>query len=140
MERTQLLSLTQEELRSFLRELDPAPFRAKQVGEWLARGAAIEEMTNLPAAPARALAECAVANPVSIRESFRSKLDDTQKLLYELRTATSSRAWSCATTTGTRSAFPRRWAAAWAAASAPPRSTAACATSRRGRCWGRCWR
>ena len=33
MERTQLLSLTQEELRSFLRELDPAPFRAKQVGE-----------------------------------------------------------------------------------------------------------
>ena len=84
MERTQLLSLTQEELRSFLRELDPAPFRAKQVGEWLARGAAIGEMTNLPAALRARLAECAVANPVSIRESFRSKLDDTQKLLYEL--------------------------------------------------------
>ena len=84
MERTQLLSLTQEELKGFLRELDPAPFRAKQVGEWLARGAAIEEMTNLPAALRARLAECAVADPVSIRESFRSKLDDTQKLLYEL--------------------------------------------------------
>ena len=84
MERTQLLSLTQEELADFLRPLDPAPFRVKQVGKWLARGASIEEMTDLPAALRARLAECAVADPVSIRESFRSKLDDTQKLLYEL--------------------------------------------------------
>ena len=84
MERTQLLSLTQEELADFLRPLDPAPFRAKQVGKWLARGASIGEMTDLPAALRARLAECAVADPVSIRESFRSKLDDTQKLLYEL--------------------------------------------------------
>ena len=84
MERTQLLSLTQEELADFLRPLDPAPFRVKQVGKWLARGASIGEMTDLPAALRARLAECAVADPVSIRESFRSKLDDTQKLLYEL--------------------------------------------------------
>ena len=84
MERTQLLSLTQEELADFLRPLDPAPFRVKQVGKWLARGASIAEMTDLPAALRARLAECAVADPVLIRESFRSKLDDTQKLLYEL--------------------------------------------------------
>ena len=84
MERAQLLSLTQAELAGFLRDLDPAPFRAKQVGQWLARGASIEEMTNLPAALRARLAECAVANPVSIRERFCSKIDDTQKLLYEL--------------------------------------------------------
>lgn len=84
MERTQLLSLTQAELADFLRPLDKAAFRAKQVGEWLSRGASIEEMTNLPAALRARLAECAVTNPVTIRESFRSRLDDTEKLLYEL--------------------------------------------------------
>ena len=84
MERTQLLSLTQAELADFLRPLDKAAFRAKQVGEWLSRGASIEEMTNLHAALRARLAECAVANPVTIRESFRSRLDDTEKLLYEL--------------------------------------------------------
>ena len=57
MERTQLLSLTQEELADFLRPLDPAPFRAKQVGKWLARGASIAEMTDLPAALRARLAE-----------------------------------------------------------------------------------
>ena len=57
MERTQLLSLTQEELADFLRPLDPAPFRVKQVGKWLARGASIEEMTDLPAALRARLAE-----------------------------------------------------------------------------------
>ena len=84
MERTQLLSLTQEELAAFLREFDSAAFRARQVGQWLARGASIAEMTNLPAALRARLEERAVANPVAIREHFRSRIDDTEKLLYEL--------------------------------------------------------
>ena len=141
MERTQLLSLTQEELRSFLRELDPAPFRAKQVGEWLARGAAIGEMTNLPAALRARLAECAVANPVSIRESFRSKLDDTQKRLYELADGNLIEGvvmryhygdtLCLSTQVGCRMGCPLLRLHAQR-----PRAR----TSRRGRCWGRCWR
>ena len=84
MERVALLSLTQQELAAFLRPLDAAAFRAKQVGQWLARGADISEMTDLPASLRARLAEVAVANPVRVRECFRSQIDDTRKLLYEL--------------------------------------------------------
>ena len=84
MERVALLSLTQQELAAFLRPLDAAAFRAKQVGQWLARGADISEMTDLPASLRARLAEVAVANPVRVQGCFRSQIDDTQKLLYAL--------------------------------------------------------
>lgn len=84
-ERIELLGLNSAELESFVtRNLGESKFRAKQIGQWLARGAEFSEMTNLSAALRVRLAECAVANPVRIRESFRSKLDGTEKFLYEL--------------------------------------------------------
>lgn len=84
MEQIQLLSLTQPELVEYLRQFDPSAFRAKQVGEWLARGVQISEMSNLPAKLRSELSEHAVANPVSIREVYASKKDDTKKFLYAL--------------------------------------------------------
>ena len=85
MDRVELMSLDAAELEDFVvRTLGEGRFRAKQIGQWLARGAEFAEMTNLSAALRAKLAEIAVANPVRIRESFRSKLDGTEKFLYEL--------------------------------------------------------
>ena len=84
-ERIELLGLDSAELEAFVTgTLGESRFRAKQIGPWLARGAEFPEMTNLSAALRSRLAECAIANPVRIRESFRSKLDGTEKFLYEL--------------------------------------------------------
>ena len=85
MDRLQLLSMTQDELLAFVTdELGESKFRAKQISEWLARGAEIDEMTNLSAALRARLNEIAVANPIRIHRSFKSKIDDTEKFLYAL--------------------------------------------------------
>ena len=85
MDKIQLLSMTQDELLSFVTdELGESKFRAKQISEWLARGAEIDEMTNLSAALRARLNEIAVANPIRIHRSFKSRIDDTEKFLYAL--------------------------------------------------------
>ena len=85
MEKVQLLGLTGAELQDFvLDELHESKFRAKQLRQWLNRGADIGEMTNLSNALRSRLAEIAVANPVRIAQSYPSKLDGTEKFLYAL--------------------------------------------------------
>ncbi|MBE5807410.1 MAG: 23S rRNA (adenine(2503)-C(2))-methyltransferase RlmN [Clostridiales bacterium] len=85
MARIQLLSLSQDELLSFVKEdLGESAFRAKQIAEWLARGASIDEMTNLSAKLRASMNEIAVADPVRIMEVFPSKIDETEKFLYAL--------------------------------------------------------
>ena len=81
----ELLSMNSEEILDFvLNELGESKFRAKQISQWLNRGAEISEMTNLSAALREKMSAIAVSNPVRIRESFKSKLDGTEKFLYEL--------------------------------------------------------
>ncbi len=79
------MGLDGDELSRFVtEELHEPRYRAGQIAEWLNRGEDIEGMTNL-SAPLRAkLSQLAVANPVRILESFRSKLDETEKFLYAL--------------------------------------------------------
>jgi 23S rRNA (adenine2503-C2)-methyltransferase len=57
-----LVGASRAELAALLAELDPRPFRAEQVYQWVARrmAGAIEEMTNLPKALRRDLGERAV--------------------------------------------------------------------------------
>ena len=84
-ERIQLLGLSREELERFvLEDLQENKFRAKQIREWLNRGADIDGMTNLSAALRAKLNGMAVANPVRILKSYKSKLDETEKFLYAL--------------------------------------------------------
>ena len=84
-EKIELLSMNGEELTAFVTDtLGESRFRAGQIRLWLNRGAEIGEMTNLSAALREKLAAVAVANPVRIRESYRSKLDGTEKFLYQL--------------------------------------------------------
>lgn len=85
-DKIELLSMNGEELLNFVvNDLGESKFRAKQITQWLARGADIEEMTNLSAVLREKLSQMAVANPVRIRESYKSKIDETEKFLYELR-------------------------------------------------------
>ena len=85
MEKRQLLDMTREELEAFVvGELGESKFRVRQICEWLVRGADIDGMTNLSAGLRARLKERAVANPVRILESYRSKLDETEKFLYAL--------------------------------------------------------
>ena len=59
-------------------------FRAKQIFRWIHQGADFGEMTNLPLPLREKLSRIAVAQPVSILETRRSRLDDTVKFLYGL--------------------------------------------------------
>ena len=80
----QLLSFSFEELQAYVKEIGESAFRAKQIYEWLVRGADIVDMTNLSAKLRAALQERAVANPVRIQQVFASKIDETEKFLYLL--------------------------------------------------------
>ncbi len=84
-DKIQLLSLSDQELLDFvLNELHESKFRAGQIRQWLNRGVEIAEMSNLSNALREKMAAIAVANPVRIRESYKSKIDETEKFLYEL--------------------------------------------------------
>ena len=79
------MGLTGDELERFVvGDMKQSRFRAGQIAGWLARGADIGEMTNLSAALREQISEVAVANPVRVMDSFRSKIDETEKFLYAL--------------------------------------------------------
>jgi len=82
--RTQLLSMSLDELKAYMKEIGESAFRGKQVYEWLMRGVDFGEMTNLSANLRAKLAEKATANPVKIEEVRLSKIDETAKFLYLL--------------------------------------------------------
>lgn len=81
---TDLLSLTPAELAAFAREAGLPAFRARQIHEWLLRGEDFPAMTTLPEKLRGELAAIAVAQPVGIAKSVRSRIDGTEKLLYRL--------------------------------------------------------
>lgn len=80
----ELLSMTFEELSDWMKTQGEAKFRAKQLYDWLQRGAEFDEMSNLSKPLREKLKAEAIANPIAIREVFVSKLDGTEKYLYEL--------------------------------------------------------
>ena len=82
--KTQLLSMTPEELVVYLKELGQPAFRAKQLFAWLHQGVPFERMSNLPKSLRETLAENCLDNPVQVLETITSKLDGTIKLLYRL--------------------------------------------------------
>ena len=82
--KTQLLSMTPEELGVYLKELGQPAFRAKQLFAWLHQGVPFERMSNLPKSLRETLAENCLDNPVQVLETITSKLDGTIKLLYRL--------------------------------------------------------
>ncbi len=82
---TDLKSMDLEEMTSFFKGMGEPSFRAKQVFQWLHRGAAsFDEMTNLPKALREKLSgSCFITAPQVERKQV-SKLDGTVKYLWRL--------------------------------------------------------
>ncbi len=78
MDRPQLLSMTAAEME----EAVGGGFRARQIVEWVRKGADFSEMSNLPKPLRASLVEQFLSNPVTIREAIRE--GETEKYLYAL--------------------------------------------------------
>ena len=80
-----LKSMTPEELAGLMKELGQPPFRAKQIFQWLHRGAAsFDEMTNLSKElRARLAGMCRITAP-TVERRQTSALDGTIKYLWKL--------------------------------------------------------
>ena len=78
-----LTDLTKPEVERLMFDLCEPKYRAKQVWEWLNRGARVEEMTNLPATLREKLSAIPYGG-VSIERKFLSGKDGTVKYLFRL--------------------------------------------------------
>jgi len=82
---TDIKSMNQEELSSFLKELGQPAFRAKQVFQWLHRGVrSFDEMTNLSKVLREQLAQSCLLAPPTVERKQVSALDGTIKYLWRL--------------------------------------------------------
>lgn len=82
--KTDYLSLTLPELEAEITALGFPKFRAKQIYEWMYRGADFPEMSNLPLQMRSVLGEKACVNVPRIARKLVSALDGTTKYLFEL--------------------------------------------------------
>lgn len=86
MTRTDLRSMTLEELQLFIGEMGEAKFRAKQIFQWLHQKqvSSFGEMTNLSQKLREKLEETAKISGVEMVEKLVSKEDGTRKYLFAL--------------------------------------------------------
>lgn len=83
--KTDVLSMTPQELREFARTLGQPEYRGTQIFEWLYRGAQrFPDMTSLPAAFRKKLCEHAFIPSAGIKRKLVSAIDGTVKYLFEL--------------------------------------------------------
>ncbi|MBQ8894206.1 MAG: 23S rRNA (adenine(2503)-C(2))-methyltransferase RlmN [Clostridia bacterium] len=83
--KTDLKSLTREELSAYISNLGEPAFRSKQIFRWLHRGVSdFAEMTDLPKTLIEKLREDASITTLRIFKCFSSQIDDTVKYLFEL--------------------------------------------------------
>jgi 23S rRNA (adenine2503-C2)-methyltransferase len=83
-EKIDLASLDLSELAAFLESIGEPKFRAKQIFSWFAKGASIDEMTNLSKALRDKLSALTLNTMPRVREKLVSKIDGTVKYLFEL--------------------------------------------------------
>ncbi len=83
--KTELISLNLCELEEFVLGLGQPKFRARQIYEWLYRGAeSFEDMLNIPKSLRQLLEDKSYIGAVKICEKYVSKIDGTRKYLLEL--------------------------------------------------------
>ena len=119
--RVDFMSMTPDELTGFVVSLGEKPYRAEQLFRWMAKGAPLGEMTNLPAAFREKLAEAGEYRLPVIEKKLVSKIDGTVKYLFSSSTENAWNRSLCATSTGPPSASPPRRDATCGAGSALPR-------------------
>ncbi|MGI6152963.1 MAG: 23S rRNA (adenine(2503)-C(2))-methyltransferase RlmN [Christensenellaceae bacterium] len=79
----ELLSKTQDELKTVFENLQQAPYRAKQLFKWLHMGAPFSEMTDLPKALREKLQD-RYAEGYILEKTVLTSKDGTKKFLFEL--------------------------------------------------------
>lgn len=85
MTKTILFDLTNAELEKFITDMGQPKFRAKQISEWMSRGAPdFSVMKNLPEKLRQDLDECAQTLPVRVIKKLESSDGETTKFLLEL--------------------------------------------------------
>ena len=86
MSKTDIRSLTQEEMKVFVTEIGEKPFRGKQIYQWLheKQVTSFDEMTNLSAKLRDRLKETAALTVLKEVTVQTSALDGTKKYLFEL--------------------------------------------------------
>ena len=82
--KTDILSLSLSELTEKIIEIGEPKFRAKQIFDWLCKGAWDEEMKNIPKALRLKLNEHFFYPLPTIERKLVSKIDGTQKYLFKL--------------------------------------------------------
>ena len=85
MDKRELAGMAFEEIEDAVKELGESRFRAKQIYNWIMRSRRFDEMSNLSKALRVKLSEQFIDQGVTIRESYLSKIDETEKFLYELK-------------------------------------------------------
>ena len=81
--KTDLKSLTMEELAAFVTSHGFPKFRAKQIADWLQKGAAnADEMKNLPAELKECIRNYCYISVATIEKKFVSRYDKTVKYLF----------------------------------------------------------
>ena len=77
-----LLDLSYQELENLILDLNFPKYRAKQLNEWLVKGASFDEMKNLPNDMKEKLGEAWIVGIPEIHNVLSSNLDETKKFLF----------------------------------------------------------
>lgn len=84
-QKIRLIDLTLAEVEKLILDMGQPKFRAKQIFEWIQKGAeSFDDMPNIPKALREELSAKAYIGAVKICEKFVSKIDETRKYLLEL--------------------------------------------------------
>ncbi|HIU95894.1 MAG TPA: 23S rRNA (adenine(2503)-C(2))-methyltransferase RlmN [Candidatus Copromorpha excrementipullorum] len=85
MEKVHLLGFTEDEMKSFAREMGEAAFRGRQIFRWIWRGARdFSQMTDLPAGLREKLDETACIGCLDVLDVQEDEKDGTRKFLFGL--------------------------------------------------------
>lgn len=82
--KTQLTGMSMNQLTNWVTAQGEPAFRARQLNDWLKKGAHFEDMRNLPASLIEKIKSLASAQAARVIERHGSKLDGTEKLLFGL--------------------------------------------------------
>ena len=82
--KTDILSLTPDELGAWVVSRGFQSYRAAQIYDWMYKGVAIDEMRTLPKQLKETLKNDALYTLPTVREKLVSKIDGTVKFLFEL--------------------------------------------------------
>ena len=85
MEKIDIKSFTEEQVREYMKTIGEKSFRGSQVFKWIYKGIKdFDEMNNIPASLRQKLSQNAYIDNIQIETKLVSKIDQTRKYLFKL--------------------------------------------------------